>query len=526
MGLKDATDAILSGCNDVLVTKHKDGTMKSTSFCVRFGRLKIRSRGKYVRLEVNGAMTNVFMVVGANGECEFVALKDVPEQYRESEEAGDDEDDESEILDKEQRYLSHKTQPSQTTPPHDVLVKMNLVVGRNDIKFLVSSRMRGTQVLYCRAYLVPHDKKIVISDVDGTITKSNVGGQIAGFLKKDFSHPGIAKFYSDLSASGHQIIYLTSRPITSNNSTREYIDSVRQEIDPVTPTSPPATTDGSPKTPPKKSSKFNLFKKGKRAKDESAYYRLPPGPVIACPDFVFEVLVREVVKKQPHLFKIPALLEVLEVFNFKPHAPRLNYGPEADSLATSLARMGIQPAVRDESGRFNDDPQYLNRDDHPFVAAFGNAPTDLLSYFCVGIPLDMVFIVNTRSQIRSGNTMPPMKEIDLAEYRSSSNVVSVTGWEAAMEQGSCLDVITAESRKKRRNTSTCILAAERPVIVEAGPPSPVIPPMPLPTVNKEEPNTSDERLTIADTSASSASVVSVGGKSPESPEEPTVATTA
>eukprot|EP01064_Diplonema_japonicum_P013140 TRINITY_DN20552_c0_g1_i2.p1 TRINITY_DN20552_c0_g1~~TRINITY_DN20552_c0_g1_i2.p1 ORF type:complete len:510 (+),score=71.32 TRINITY_DN20552_c0_g1_i2:47-1531(+) len=479
MGIKDATDAILSGCNDVLVTRGPDGTLKSTSFCVRFGRIKIRSRGKYVRLEVNGELTKVFMSLGVKGECEFVALKEIPEQFKKEADVEDEENEEEEWApqnEREQRILSHKSDPlARTTPPHEVLAKMNLKNGRNTIRFLVSSRMRGLQVLYCRAYLVPHDKKIVISDVDGTITKSNVGGQIAGFLKKDFSHSGIAKFYSDLNSEGHQVIYLTSRPITSNNSTRDYIDSVRQNV------IPPATS-ASPTDPQKK--KFTFFNKNKPA--EKDCYKLPPGPVIACPDFVFEVLFREVVKKQPHLFKIPALLEVLEVFNYKPHPPRLNYGPEADALAASLVAMGISPAVRDESGRFNERSVPLCG--HPFIAAFGNAPTDLLSYYCVGVPLDLVFIVNPRSQIRSGNTLPPMREIDLTEYRSSSSCVNVTGWEAAQEGGSCFDIITSKG--------------------------PMPPLKTLKEKEKDTPNTSDEdKLTVVCGKQASASFQSASSSS-------------
>ncbi|KAJ9470415.1 Phosphatidate phosphatase PAH1 [Diplonema papillatum] len=629
MGLAKAADAILSGCNDVLVAKYPDGHMKCTSFCVRFGRLKIRNRGKkFVRLHCNGKLSNVFMQVGPAGECSFVDEKEVPESFKKTSE-NPDEPPPPESPDAtdagEKREFGHVDPRDQTAsepafsgswdderrqkilgrgavgslPSPEQLAKLNLKVGRNDIKFLVDSRMRGVQRLECRAYVVSNHTKIVVSDIDGTITKSDVGGQIAGFLKMDFSHSGIAKFYSELhGVHGQQIVYLTSRPITSNISTREYIDSVRQvrrgnaegdsngsrqpsspppadlspagkkrmfafwkkkgkpalldarqaaggacedgQAAPVTPTedaaascnnsshcssnegatsaaqvSPPVLfsaqsqqpSDGSvqtlpdtrsrtntpnvgsptvttttttttttvtttattatsnPSTPPNNSngnsnhnnnnnnnnsnSSGNSCANNSNAKPGKDNFRLPPGPVIACPDFLFDVVFREI-KKQPHLFKIPALLEILEVFDYTPDPPRLNYGTEADTLSQDLVQMGITPAARDDTGRFkSDDPIHDTKRDHPFVAAFGNAPTDLLSYFCVGIPLDRIFIVNPRSQIKSGTALPRLREIDGGEYSLPCRVIDIAGWDEAMRSGMCLDVIVSKQLRRK-----------------------------------------------------------------------------
>ena len=54
----------------------------------------------------------------------------------------------------------------------------------------------------------------MISDVDGTVTKSDVGGHILPKLHiSDWCHEGIAKFYSEIKANGYEIVYLSSRPI-------------------------------------------------------------------------------------------------------------------------------------------------------------------------------------------------------------------------------------------------------------------------------------------------------------------------
>lgn len=49
-----------------------------------------------------------------------------------------------------------------------------------------------------------HTEKIVISDVDGTITKSDIGGHVLPRLGiSDWAHEGIAKLYSDISKNGY-----------------------------------------------------------------------------------------------------------------------------------------------------------------------------------------------------------------------------------------------------------------------------------------------------------------------------------
>ena len=55
---------------------------------------------------------------------------------------------------------------------------MNLQDGRNDIQFVVTSRIQGTQEVSANIYLWNHDAKIVVSDVDGTITRSDALGHI------------------------------------------------------------------------------------------------------------------------------------------------------------------------------------------------------------------------------------------------------------------------------------------------------------------------------------------------------------
>jgi phosphatidate phosphatase LPIN len=80
---------------------------------------------------------------------------------------------------------------------------------------------------------------------------------------KDWTHPGIAKLYTNIKNNGYEIMYLTSRAIGQADSTRGYLRGVEQ---------------GS--------------------------YQLPEGPVLMSPDRLFAALKREVIDKRPEEFKI------------------------------------------------------------------------------------------------------------------------------------------------------------------------------------------------------------------------------
>lgn len=71
--------------------------------------------------------------------------------------------------------------------------------------------------------------KVVISDVDGTITRSDVMGHVMPRFGNDWSHEGIADLFTKISANGYQFIYLTARAIGQSGPTREYIYNLRQK---------------------------------------------------------------------------------------------------------------------------------------------------------------------------------------------------------------------------------------------------------------------------------------------------------
>ncbi|KAI5186448.1 phosphatidate phosphatase LPIN [Nematocida homosporus] len=159
--------------------------------------------------------------------------------------------------------------------PETHLQEMNLRPGPNKCVY----RLSGTHiVLTCTIYLWDENDKIVISDIDGTITKSDLIGYIYGAMGRDWTHAGIAPLYTKIQENGYQIVYLSSRPIGHIGLTRAYLERVEQ--------------DGA---------------------------RLPTGPVILFPGRLLSAIYREVVigpeeHKITIISEIKSLLKTGEVF--------------------------------------------------------------------------------------------------------------------------------------------------------------------------------------------------------------------
>uniref|UniRef100_A0A5B7ACR6 LNS2/PITP domain-containing protein n=1 Tax=Davidia involucrata TaxID=16924 RepID=A0A5B7ACR6_DAVIN len=159
------------------------------------------------------------------------------------------------------------------TPTSEQLASLNLKEGRNTVTFTFSTPMLGKQQVDARIYLWKWDTRIVISDVDGTITKSDVLGQFMPLVGKDWSQTGVAHLFSAIKENGYQLLFLSARAISQAYHTRQFL--------------------------------FNLKQDGKA---------LPDGPVVISPDGLFPSLFREVIRRAPHEFKIACLEDIKALF--------------------------------------------------------------------------------------------------------------------------------------------------------------------------------------------------------------------
>ncbi|XP_069769263.1 phosphatidate phosphatase LPIN1-like isoform X2 [Narcine bancroftii] len=81
----------------------------------------------------------------------------------------------------------------------DQLRSLQLKDGPNDVVFSVTTQYQGTCRCEGTIYLWNWNDKIIISDIDGTITRSDALGHILPTLGKDWTHQGIAKLYHKVS---------------------------------------------------------------------------------------------------------------------------------------------------------------------------------------------------------------------------------------------------------------------------------------------------------------------------------------
>lgn len=183
-------------------------------------------------------------------------------------------------------------------PTSEQLNSLDLKAGANSVRFYVEG---STVELHCRAFFWQCHSKIVISDVDGTITRSDVLGHLLPAVGRDWSHVGVAGLYTMIEKNGYKLLYLTARPIGQASQTRAFLQNVTQ-----------------------------------------GQFRLPDGPVLMSPNRLMESLTREVIRRRPHEFKISALREVRNMFspNYNPfHA---GFG-NRDTDVLSYRTVGMLP---------------------------------------------------------------------------------------------------------------------------------------------------------------------------------------
>ncbi|XP_072297638.1 phosphatidate phosphatase LPIN1 isoform X2 [Eucyclogobius newberryi] len=193
--------------------------------------------------------------------------------------------EESSSSDDEQR-VSSSIQSEMTHPSGGVsykktlrltseqLMSLQLQDGPNDAVFSVTTQYQGTCRCQGTIYLWNWDDKIIISDIDGTITRSDTLGHILPTLGKDWTHQGIARLYHKVSQNGYKFLYCSARAIGMADMTRGYLNWVNE-----------------------------------------SGTMLPMGPVLLSPSSLFSALHREVIEKKPEKFKVECLNDIKNLFH-------------------------------------------------------------------------------------------------------------------------------------------------------------------------------------------------------------------
>ncbi|KAM4613399.1 phosphatidate phosphatase LPIN2 isoform 2-T2 [Polymixia lowei] len=152
--------------------------------------------------------------------------------------------------------------------------RLNLRDGANKVVFSVTTQYQGTCRCEAAIYLWNWDDRVIISDIDGTITKSDALGHILPQFGKDWTHQGIARLYHKIHQNGYKFLYCSARAIGMASITKDYLQWVN---------------------------------------DKGTV--LPKGPVLLAPSSLFSALHREVIEKKPEVFKIACLTDIRDLFN-------------------------------------------------------------------------------------------------------------------------------------------------------------------------------------------------------------------
>ncbi|XP_066443816.1 phosphatidate phosphatase LPIN3 isoform X2 [Eleutherodactylus coqui] len=199
-----------------------------------------------------------------------------PNEYMEQDEEGNTK----RLNEKIEDYRKSSLIPIQTRPyrkslrlTSEQLKSLNLNNGANEVAFSVCTKFQGTCRTRAQIYLWESTDHIIISDIDGTVTRSDALGHILPQLGKDWTQPGIVQLYNAIHMNDYKFVYCSARSVGLAEITKNFLQGV---------------SEGS----------FNL----------------PPGPLLLSPSSLFAALHREVIEKTPEQFKIACLSDIRQLF--------------------------------------------------------------------------------------------------------------------------------------------------------------------------------------------------------------------
>ena len=302
--------------------------------------------------------------------------------------------------------------------------------GRNHIRYTLISE-RGVAIASTEAYIYVWSAldSVIVSDIDGTVTKDNVGGVMDTVVQDKFSHihKGICKFYSQLTMispvedvdttnSSDEVkgqvrfMYLSSRPISLVAQTRKLLVSVSQTC------------------------------------EENLLHSLPPGPMMCNVVPLSSVLYSELVAKNVHQFKSDVLARQV-ILPFV--AAR---GDDWRKVTTAKSSRSLHVTELDEINEtnarcFSDnfDESFKNeraesvpilRDDRLFLAGFGNTMRDAMAYEMAGMDRNDIYIIDPKSRIMCmGEQVSRNQSIEEIQFNNSECLD--TEWISDVVDGVC-----------------------------------------------------------------------------------------
>jgi len=221
---------------------------------------------------------------------------------------------------------------------------------------------------------------VIVSDIDGTVTKSDVRGVLDTVVTERFEHVhgGVCDLYQKLSrvditngdstgSSGNDAIYepntdkgqvrflyLSSRPLSLVNSTRRFLRCLVQGVN--------------------------------AAGDKIHRRMLPPGPLFCHPGTLSTVLLTELWYSNTHQFKSDVLTRQVVL-------------PFAAAGRDCFAAKEDDADENEEDAKFCSPSRGRRRQRKLFLAGFGNKAMDAAAYEMAGIEKKNIYIINKESNL-------------------------------------------------------------------------------------------------------------------------------
>jgi phosphatidate phosphatase LPIN len=167
-----------------------------------------------------------------------------------------------------------------------------LVAGRNVVRYQLSGNRALFDIHAC-IYLWEHTDRIVVCDIDGTVTRSDFLGYSAHLMGYEYTHDGVTDVLNYLHEAGYKILFLTARPITVADRTRDLLQTVGST----------ARDD--------KSQSFARFL-GLHTSD--TVLALPPGALITTAERWIPAIALSLTPDGPQKFKTSVLHEIKDLF--------------------------------------------------------------------------------------------------------------------------------------------------------------------------------------------------------------------
>ena len=185
---------LVGGANDIVIVKEDGMDYKSTPLNIVIGKMSNKKTMVSSRRKAKGSLfLNSHQVIPQTkfriGKSGLVYIK---------------------------RHFNSKSYSLQS----EEISHMQLNTGRNEARFSIEDLKIN---IYFSIFLFPSDSKFVLSDIDGTITRSDVLGFVGGKFGLDVHHLDVVRFLHNANRNGYQVLYLTARPVAFDEGTREYL---------------------------------------------------------------------------------------------------------------------------------------------------------------------------------------------------------------------------------------------------------------------------------------------------------------